>query len=219
MKIQLVKNRFAFVPKKYAAYCLLLLTTCLGVTLSGCTRFEFNQAKINAEKVLKQQKASNTKCAANQPCECQTSSTTSADKSAPQSDLVAQLDDTLAKTKEAKGWPVSEYDHCKRKMPYHFTVVSVSPTIVIGAPITPLSGAACSANNSTINCLRSKKFMGYYEVGNQLTNAPGLVWFSPEHGPRLFDVPAHANSIFLMIGGQSVRLKRKGDLWVFARKH
>ena len=219
MKIQPVKNRFAFAPKKYAAYCLLLLTAFLGVVSSGCTRFEFNQAKLNAEKALKQQKAANTKCAANQPCECQTSTTTNADKSAPQSDLVTRLDDTLTKTKEAKAWPRSEYDHCKRRMPYQFTVVSVSPTIVIGAPMTPLSGVACAANNSAINCLRSKKFMGYYEVDNQLTNAPGLVWFSPEHGPRLFDVPTHANSIYLMIGGQSARLKRKGDQWIFIRKH
>lgn len=205
MKIQLVKNRFAFAPKKYSASCLLLLTVLWGLALSGCTRFEFNQAKSNAEKALKQQKAANTKCTAG--------------NSLPQPGLVAQLDDTLAKTKESKAWPFSENDHCKRKMPYHFTVVSVSPTIVVGAPVTAVSGANCSANNASINCLRSAKFTGYYDVDSKFTHAPGLVWFSPEHGPRLFDVPAHANSIFLMIGGQSVRLKRKGDQWVFARKH
>jgi hypothetical protein len=204
MKIPPIKSPTSFASKTYSVQGLLILSLCFGLALSGCSRFEFNQAKSNAEKMLKQPTL------AEKPCP--------ADNSALASDLVSRLDDTLLKTKESKTWPFSEYDRCKRKMPYHFTVISVSPIVVIGAPITKLSGATFAANSLAINCLRSKKFMGYYEVDNQLANARGLVWFSPEHGPRLFDVPSHANSIFLMISGQSVRLKRKGDLWVVSNK-
>ena len=205
MKIPQIKNPVACASKKYFSHGLLLLTLCLGLALSGCSRFEFNQAKSNAEKLLKQ------------PAKAEKTCTT--DSSAPASDLVARLDDTLLKTKESKTWPLSENDRCKRKIPYHFTVVSVSPIIVIGAPAKSSPSSRCSTNNAAINCLRSKKFMGDYEVDSKLTHTPGLVWFSPEHGPRLFDVPAHANSIYLMIGGQSARLKRKGDQWIFIRKH
>ena len=205
MKIPQIKNPIACVSQKYSSHGLLLLALCLGFALSGCSRFEFNQAKSNAEKLLKQPAPAEKTCPT--------------DSSAPASDLVARLDDTLLKTKESKTWPRSENDRCKRQIPYHFTVVSVSPTIVIGAPAKLSSSSRCSANNAAINCLRSKKLAGYYEVDSKLTHTPGLVWFSPEHGPRLFDVPAHANSIYLMIGGQSARLKRKGDQWIFVRKH
>ena len=205
MKIPQIKNPIACVSQKYSSHSLLLLALCLGFALSGCSRFEFNQAKSNAEKVLKQPVSAEKTCAT--------------ETSAPSSDLVARLDDTLLKTKESKTWSRSENDRCKRQIPYHFTVVSVSPTIVIGAPVKSSSSSRCSANNAAINCLRSKKLAGYYEVDSKFTHTPGLVWFSPEHGPRLFDVPTHANSIFLMIGGQSARLKRKGDQWIFVRKH
>lgn len=205
MKIPQIKKSITCASKTYSSQGLLILTLCFGLALSGCSRFEFNQAKSNAEKLLKQPALAEKSCPV--------------DNSAPASDLVARLDDTLLKTKESKTWPLSENDRCKRQIPYHFTVVSVSPTIVIGAPAKSSSSSRCSTNNAAINCLRSKKLAGYYDVDSQFPHTSGLVWFSPEHGPRLFDVPAHANSIFLMIGGQSVRLKRKNNLWLMSNKH
>lgn len=188
----------------YLSSQIIASTLFLVLSLSGCNRYGSKTSKTDTHELATPRATNASQCAQNK---------------AGGSDLVFRLDETLSKTKESKSWPVSNSDHCKRKTPYHFTVVSVSPTIVIGSPAKSSRTSHCSSNNAAINCLRSKKFMGYYEVDNKFTHTPGLVWFSPEHGPRLFDVPAHANSIFLMIGGQSARLKRKGDQWVFIRKH
>lgn len=100
MKIPQIKNSIACVSKKYSSQGLLILTLCLGFALSGCSRFEFNQAKSNAEKLLKQPAPAEKTCPT--------------DSSAPASDLVARLDDTLLKTKESKTWPRSENDRCKQ---------------------------------------------------------------------------------------------------------
>jgi len=135
------------------------------------------------------------------------------------SDLVSRLDKTLFDTKDAKSWPVSATNHCQHKLAYNFTVVSTSPAIVIGSPITFSANNQCSTNSAAMNCLRSKLFDGYYVVDDSFMHTPKMVWFSPEHGARLFDVPAQANSIFLLINGKSIRLKRKGNEWHFSQKN
>jgi hypothetical protein len=128
------------------------------------------------------------------------------------SDLTAQLDDTLLQTKEAQTWPLnSDGQH---KFPYRFTILSLSPTIVVGYPITSSAADRC------ISCsyLRSERFSGRYAIATQFAYSSGLVWFSPEHGARLFKVPTHANSVFFVIAGQSAQLKRKGNNWLFTRR-
>ena len=128
------------------------------------------------------------------------------------SDLTAQLDDTLLQTKEAQTWPLnSDGQH---KFPYRFTILSLSPTIVVGYPITSSTADRC------VSCsyLRSERFSGRYAIATQFAYSSGLVWFSPEHGARLFKVPTHANSVFFVIAGQSAQLKRKGNNWLFTRR-
>ncbi|WP_024871458.1 hypothetical protein [Tolumonas lignilytica] len=200
---------------KHFIYGRVILSILLGgLLLSGCSRFESGQNQSAAHNAKPSANLQNA-CASKYQCECQNTSETHSDTHISKTDLVAQLDDTLARTKAIQAWPFSKIDHCRREFPYHFTVVSINPAIVVGAPVQSSSAATCTS----INCLRSRKFIGYYEVDDQFTNEPGLVWFSPEHGPRLFDVPAHANSIFLLIGGKAVRLKRKGNQWHLSRKN
>ena len=171
-----------------------------GVTmLYGCTRFEAETPKKNNLPVKS-------------PALIQQACAIPADDKS--SDLVTRLDSTLLKTKEAKGWSVSDIDRCRHKFPYRFIVVSSSPAVVIGLPTKSSSDATCLS----VNCLRSKRFIGYYEVADKFTHVPGLVWFSPEHGARLFDVPPHANSIFLMLNGKTVRLKKKGNEWMLSKR-
>jgi len=128
------------------------------------------------------------------------------------SDLTAQLDDTLLQTKEAQAWPLNGKG--QRQLPYRFTILSLSPTIVVGYPITSSNADRC------VSCsyLRSERFAGRYAIATQFAYSSGLVWFSPEHGARLFKVPTHANSVFFVIAGQSAQLKRKGNNWLFTRR-
>ncbi len=199
MKTQLFKYPVGSVPVRHSYRFLLAVMFCSGLALFGCTRFEPDAAKSGTQSTLKPSPLPEQQCA---PVRLQ-------------SGLVAQLDDTLAKTKEAKQWPLSKSDRCKRQFPYHFTVISVSPILVIGAPVTSPADTNCISGNTSIHCLRSERFAGRYEVADSFAHAPGLVWFSPEHGPRLFDVPTHAKSMFLLINGKSLRLKRKGTQWRF----
>lgn len=128
------------------------------------------------------------------------------------SDLTAQLDDTLLQTKEAQAWPLNSKG--QRQLPYRFTILSLSPTIVVGYPITSSTADRC------VSCsyLRSERFSDRYAIATQFAYSSGLVWFSPEHGARLFKVPTHANSVFFMIAGQSAQLKQKGNNWLFTRR-
>lgn len=167
--------------------------------LYGCTRFESEAPKKETSSPVKPPAVVQQTCATD-------------DKGAT-SDLVSRLDATLLQTKEAKSWPVSDIDHCRRKFPYRFIVVSSSPAVVMGLPVKSPSEATCLS----VNCLRSKRFIGYYEVEERFTSVPGLIWFSPEHGARFFDVPPHANSMFLMLAGKSVRLKKKGNEWMLSK--
>ena len=199
MKMSLFKKPDGLVPERSSYRWLLAVLLGSGLALSGCTRFEADAAKSSAQSTLKQPALTEQQCT----------------PARPQSGLVAQLDDTLAKTKEAKHWPSSKSDRCKRQFPYHFTVISVSPILVIGTPVTSPADMNCIAGNTSIHCLRSERFAGRYEVADSFAHAPGLVWFSPEHGPRLFDIPQHAKSMFLLINGKSLRLKRKGTQWRF----
>lgn len=199
MKIPPFKKPAVTAPVRPSYRWLLAVLLCSGLALSGCTRFEPDAAKSGAQSTLKQSPLPEQQCAPVRP----------------QSGLVAQLDDTLAKTKEAKQWPLSKSDRCKRQFPYHFTVISVSPILVIGTPVTSPADTNCISGNTSIHCLRSEQFAGRYEVADSFAHVPGLVWFSPEHGPRLFDIPQHAKSMFLLINGKSLRLKRKGTQWRF----
>ncbi len=202
MKTQLFKKPVGTVPVRHSYRFLLAVMFCSGLALSGCTRFEPDAAKNSAQSTLKQPTLPEQQCTSVRP----------------QSGLVAQLDDTLAKTKEAKRWPLSKADRCKHQFPYHFTVISVSPILVIGTPVTSPADTNCISGNTSIHCLRSERFAGRYEVADSFAHAPGLIWFSPEHGPRLFEVPLNAKSMFLLINGKSLRLKRKGNQWVFTGK-
>lgn len=202
MKTPLFAKPAGAVPARHACRFLLATLLCSGLALSGCTRFEPDAAKNSAQSTLKQPSLPGQTCS----------------PARPQTGLVGLLDETLAKTKEAKAWPVSKSDRCKHQFPYHFTVISVSPVLVIGTPLTSPAKANCVSGNASIHCLRSERFAGRYEVADTFTHASGLVWFSPEHGPRLFDIPQHAKSMYLLINGKSLRLKRKGNQWVFAHK-
>jgi hypothetical protein len=177
---------------------------CLTLLITGCNHYGSDAMRAAAKKRLASSKSDAGSCP--KPV-------------IAGSDLVSRLDKTLFDTKESKAWPVSATDHCLHKLPYHFTVVSTSPAIVIGSPVTFSANNQCSTNSASINCLRSKLFDGYYEVDNTFTHTPQMVWFSPEHGARLFDVPSQANSIFLLINGKSIRLKRKGNEWRFSEKN
>ena len=53
MKIPQIKNLIACVSKIFVIW-FADIGPLFGVALSGCSRFEFNQAKSNAEKLLKQ---------------------------------------------------------------------------------------------------------------------------------------------------------------------
>lgn len=182
----------------------LILTCCIGIVLSGCSRFEFNQTKSNTEKNLKHSTSKEKVCVVE-------------DNSTPTT-LVDRLDATLMQMKESKTWAKSTSDACKKELPYRFTVISVAPIVAMGVPDNRQVNSHCVQNSAAINCLRSKRFTGYYQVDNKFMHATNLVWFSPEHGPRLFEIPAQAKSMFMMIGGQSIRLKRKDNWWSFAKK-
>lgn len=132
------------------------------------------------------------------------------------SDLVTQLDETLLNMREVQAWPMSEGQH---KFPYRFTILSIFPTIVVGYPLTTYSSAHCASGVVLGSCLPSGRFAGNYALATSVAAVPGLVWFSPEHGARLFKVPPHANSVFFMINGESARMKRQGSKWVFSRKN
>ena len=125
--------------------------------------------------------------------------------------LISRLDDTLAKTAETHHWPKTS-NQCKSRFPYDFKIVSVQPPIVIGIP-KPVDEVGCSPITEPLNCLRSSVFDGSYEIARQFKHSTELVWFSPDHGPRLFKVPSHAKSMFLMISGHSFRMRRQGDTW------
>ncbi len=211
-------TRSDLTPMQYVYNHMKLMVLFCGLALYGCSRFESDQARGHAQQALKPQASSGQKCAKDRACDCEQAIADASAKKVAPSDLVAKLDDALSQTKEFKSWPLSGAERCQRKLPYHFTVISVSPILVVGTPVTSLADANCSASDSPLNCLRSKKFAGNYEIANKFTHAPGLVWFSPEHGPRLFDIPQHAKSMYLLINGKSLRLKRKGNQWMFTHK-
>lgn len=132
------------------------------------------------------------------------------------SDLVQQLDQTLMNASETQGWPVGQNQ--KRKMAYNFTILSIEPTIAVGYPVMGTAASSgCTALFPRGNCLASGKFDGYYRIGTSVPSIPGLAWFSPEHGNRLFSVPQHSNSIFFMINGHEARMKRAATQWSFNR--
>lgn len=170
---------------------VLLMTTLL---VSGCSRFEF-QTKGSKPTSAKSAAAKQDTCPA--PFASGT--------------LITRLDDTLAKTAETQHWPKTA-DQCKSRFPYDFKIVSVQPPIVIGIPKT-MDEVGCSPISEPLNCLKSSVFDGSYEIATQFKHSTQLVWFSPDHGPRLFKVPSHAKSMFLMIGGHSFRMRRQGDTW------
>lgn len=211
-------TRADLTPMQYFYNHMKLLVLFCGLALYGCSRFESDQARGHAQQALKQLASSGQKCAKDRACDCEQAVADASAKKVSPSGLVAKLDDTLSQTKEFKRWPLSGTGRCQRQLPYHFTVISVSPLLVIGSPVKSLADANCSASDSPLTCLRSKRFAGNYEIANKFTHTPGLVWFSPEHGPRLFDVPQHAKSMYLLINGKSLRLKRKGNQWMFSRK-
>jgi len=199
--MQLNSRLLTFFMTRFFAYAF---SFCLTLFITGCNHYGSDAMRAAANKQHSASKADVGSC----PKPVITGS-----------DLVSRLDKTLFDTKESKAWPVSATNHCLHKLPFHFTVVSISPAIVIGSPVTFSANNQCSTNSASINCLRSKLFDGYYEVNNTFTHTSQMVWFSPEHGARLFDVPSQANSIFLLINGKSIRLKRKGSEWRFSEKN
>ncbi len=156
------------------------------------------------------------KCAgSNSDKQCQWAYEDAAGEKVMVSELVAQLDDTLANTRESRTWPVIDG---QQQLPYRFVILSVSPTIVVGYPAKADSSVRCNTGVSLGHCLPSARFAGNYALATQISAVPGLVWFSPEHGARLFKVPDHTNSVFFMINGQSAKMKRLGTKWQFSRK-
>ncbi len=162
--------------------------------VSGCSRFEFQtkkpESKLSRSGVMKQD-----------ACPTALAGGT----------LISRLDETLAKTVETKHWPKIA-NQCKSRFPYDFKIVSVQPPIVIGIPKS-IDEVGCSPITEPLNCLSSSVFDGNYEIVRQFKHSTELVWFSPDHGPRLFKVPSHAKSMFLMIAGHSFRMRRQGDTW------
>ena len=201
-------------PMQYFYNYMKLLVLFCGLALYGCSRFESDQARGHAQQALKQLASSAQKCAKDRACDCEQAIADASAKKVSPSGLVAKLDDTLSQTKEFKSWPLSGTGRCQRQLPYRFTILSLSPTIVVGYPITSSTADRC------VSCsyLRSERFSGRYAIATQFAYSSGLVWFSPEHGARLFKVPAHANSVFFVIAGQSAQLKRKGNNWLFTRR-
>ena len=197
--------------------CCAVLVFLLVLTLAGCAHrsSDWTQVKGHGPLIAPNQFAPLYRhCAANRArdSDCQWAFADSQDNKIQLSDLTAQLDDTLLRTKEAQTWPLNGKG--QRQLPYRFTILSLSPTIVVGYPITSSTTDRC------VSCsyLRSERFAGRYAIATQFAYSSGLVWFSPEHGARLFKVPTHANSVFFVIAGQSAQLKRKGNNWLFTRR-
>ena len=201
----------------FNAYCAALVFL-LVLALTGCSQRGSGWTKVQGHgpSIAKNQFASlYRQCTTNAMRDsknCQWAFADSQGNKIRLSDLTAQLDDTLLQTKEAQTWPLNSKG--QRQLPYHFTILSLSPTIVVGYPITSSTADRC------VSCsyLRSERFSDRYAIATQFAYSSGLVWFSPEHGARLFKVPTHANSVFFMIAGQSAQLKRKGNNWLFTRR-
>ena len=208
--------RFVTTPSLYT-YCATVFFL-LVLALTGCSQRGAGWTKVQGHgpSIAKNQFASlYRQCTTNAMRDsknCQWAFADSQGNKIRLSDLTAQLDDTLLQTKEAQTWPLNSKG--QRQLPYHFTILSLSPTIVVGYPITSSTADRC------VSCsyLRSERFSDRYAIATQFAYSSGLVWFSPEHGARLFKVPTHANSVFFMIAGQSAQLKRKGNNWLFTRR-
>ncbi|WP_316677343.1 hypothetical protein [uncultured Tolumonas sp.] len=201
--------------------CCAVLVFLLVLTLAGCAHrgSDWTQVKGHGPLIAPNQFAPLYRhCAANRArdSDCQWAFADSQDNKIQLSDLTAQLDDTLLHTKEAQTWPLN--NNGQHKFPYHFTILSLSPTIVVGYPIPPSAADHCSSVGSSCNYLHSERFAGRYEIATQFAYSTDLVWFSPEHGARLFKVPPHANTVFFAIAGHSAQLKRKGNGWLFTRR-
>ncbi len=175
---------------RFRVICFIVFT----FIVSGCSRFEFQTKRPESRPSYS---------AAMKQSACPTAFASGT--------LISRLDETLAKTPESKQWSKTT-NQCKASFPYDFKIVSIQPPIVIGIP-KAIDEVGCSAISEPLNCLRSSVFDGNYEIVRQFKHSTNLVWFSPDHGPRLFKVPSHAKSMFLMIGGHSFRMRRQGDTW------
>lgn len=131
-------------------------------------------------------------------------------------ELIHTLDQTLQNTPESRHW-LQDPQSGKTRIPYQFTILSISPTIVVGYPITAGNSSYCTNQAKYHYCLKSGLFSGAYEVSSSLRYAPNLVWFSPEHGPTIFKAPVGTKSVFFVINGTTVRMKRNGNQWLFKR--
>ncbi|MDD2343919.1 MAG: hypothetical protein PHV54_13685 [Tolumonas sp.] len=201
--------------------CCAVLVSLLLFAVTGCSHHGAGWTKVKGHGPLiaKNQFAPlYRQCPATsvRDSDCQWAFADSQSNKIQLSDLTAQLDDTLLHTKEAQAWPLN--NNGQHKFPYHFTILSLSPTIVVGYPLQPSAADHCSSVGASCNYLHSERFAGRYEIATQFAYSSGLVWFSPEHGARLFKVPAHANSVFFVIAGQSAQLRRKGNNWLFTRR-
>ena len=212
--------RFVTTPSLYT--CCAAVFFLLVLALTGCSQRGSGWTKVKGHgpSIAKNQFAPlYRQCATNamrSSKDCKWAFADSQGNKIRLSDLTAQLDDTLLQTKEAQTWP--QNDNGQRQLPYRFTILSLSPTIVVGYPITSSAADRCLSAGASCNYLRSERFSGRYAIATQFAYSSGLVWFSPEHGARLFKVPAHANSVFFVIAGQSAQLKRKGNNWLFTRR-
>lgn len=129
--------------------------------------------------------------------------------------LIQTIDATLSNTPESQKWAIDAATG-KTKLPYHFTILSISPTIVVGHPLAA-QATYCENQAKSHYCLNSQKFSGAYEISSTLRFTPNLVWFSPEHGASIFKAPTGTKSVFFVINGTTVRMKRNGNLWLFQR--
>lgn len=181
---------------KFVSKFILSLSTIALILLAGCNRFD----SVFHKPIPKTQPA---KPVAQNDCQKKTLSSGS--------DLISRLDAALWQTPESKQWVMDKIT-CKRALPYQFNVVSINPAIIVGAPLQA-PATQCSPIQQPMNCLASKAFNGSFLITDHFKHSPNLVWLSPEHGARLFNVPTNAKSIFLMINGKTIRLRRHGNDW------
>lgn len=186
---------------KLVSKAILTVTTAVFILLAGCNRFESAFQK-QLPKTKPTTSTAVTDCSKKIP--------------ANGTDLISRLDAALWQTQESKQWPMDKVT-CKRTLPYQFNVLSINPAIIVGAPLKA-PATLCSPLKQPLNCLASKAFNGSYLITDHFKHSPELVWLSPEHGARLFKVPTNAKSIFLMINGKTIRLRRNGSDWSLLNK-